>query len=143
MEDLALPELYRKVRKAAAPLLVLLILCLLAASTGISWADTTTDGGLPIQQIPRDPWFFTVAAASAAGWILGAVRGFSTSADWLKKYLKNPPIALVFMADLLVFVVVGAFLGTGIYTPKTFVAAIAAGLTWPIGVGALVTSART
>jgi hypothetical protein len=100
-------------------------------------------GNLPIQSMHQDPWFFTVAAASLAGWILGAVKGFSTSADWLKRYNHNPPIYLVFASDLLVFVVLGAYFGTGIYNPTNFVSAIAAGLTWPIGLWALATTDRS
>jgi len=91
----------------------------------------------------QDPWFYTVAAASFCGWILGAVKGFSTSADWLKRYTPHPPIIAVFVADLIVFVVAGAYFGTGIYNPTNFVSAIAAGLTWPIGLGALATTDRS
>jgi hypothetical protein len=41
----------------------------------------------PIELMHEDPWFFTVAAASLIGWILGAVKGFSTSLDWWKSIL--------------------------------------------------------
>jgi hypothetical protein len=85
-------------------------------------------------------WFVTVAMASLAGWILGAVKGFSTSADWFKRYWTAPPRLVVFATDLVIFVVVGAYFGTGIYDPTSFVSAIAAGLSWPIGLGALATS---
>ena len=114
-------------------------------ATGAVWADPSNGGanpGHPIQLMHQDPWFITVAAASMAGWILGAVKGFSTSADWLRKYIAKPPVLLVFFSDLFLFVVAGAYLGTGIYTPTNFVSAIAAGLTWPIGLGALATSDR-
>lgn len=57
-----------------------------------------------------------------------------------QKIYATPPPILVFLADMLVFVVAGAYFGTGIYTPTTFVAAIAAGLTWPLGLGALATT---
>jgi hypothetical protein len=58
----------------------------------------------------------------------------------VEKYTPNPSVYLVFISDLIVFVVAGAYFGTGIYSPTNFVSAIAARLTWPIGLGALVTT---
>jgi hypothetical protein len=85
------------------------------------------------------PQFYTVCGASIAGWILGNVKGFSSSADWFKRYWPTPHPIIVLVADFLVFAVAGAYIGTGIYDPTNFVAAVAAGLTWPIGFAALTT----
>lgn len=87
----------------------------------------------------KHTWFWEVLAASIAGWVLGLVKGFSGTRDWLTKYWKQPPIPLTFALDLLVFVFIGAFIGTGVYNPNSFVEALAAGLTWPVGLGALAT----
>lgn len=124
---------------------VVAVISIWGLTAGAAWADSSngaTNPGHPIQLMHQDPWFFTVAAASMAGWILGAVKGFSTSSDWLKRYIEKPPAPAIFVADLLVFVVAGAYFGTGIYSPTNFVSAIAAGLTWPIGLGALATTDR-
>lgn len=84
-------------------------------------------------------WFLTVMAASVVGWLLGMTRGFSTTSDWLTNYfsLDKTPTFVVWVLDLFVFVVVGAYFGTGIYNPANFVAAAAAGISWPLGLGAL------
>jgi hypothetical protein len=106
----------------------------------VSAADTAPDPErLHIESMHKHAWFLTVAIASLAGWVLGAVKGFSTSADWMKKYWKSPPALAVFICDLFIFVVVGAYFGTGIYDPTSFVSALAAGLSWPLGLGALAT----
>ena len=85
------------------------------------------------------PWFVEVLASSAVGWVIGLVKGFSGTKDWLVSYWPTAPPALVFVLDLIVFVGVGAYFGTGIYNPANFLAAMGAGLTWPIGLGSLVT----
>ena len=85
------------------------------------------------------PWFWDVLAASAVGWVIGIVKGFSTSGDWIRRYWSQPPLVVIFALDLIVFVVVGAYFGTGIYNPRGFLAALAAGLSWPVGLGALAT----
>src|ERR1017187_565538 len=103
-------------------------------------AGQTTDPGKPILDIPnihKQPFFWTVMVASVLGWILGMVKGFDSSKDWLAKYLKKVPMFLLFCTDLLIFVVIGAYVGTGLYQPTTFSAALAAGLTWPVALGAL------
>jgi hypothetical protein len=75
--------------------------------------------------------------ASLIGWVLGMVKGFDSSKDWLAKYMKRVPSSLLFFVDLVIFVVVGAYVGTGLSQPATFSAALAAGLTWPVALGAL------
>ena len=85
------------------------------------------------------PWFWEVLAASLVGWVLGKVKGFSSSKDWLEGYWPNPPLPVIFILDFIIFVIVGAYFGTGIYNPATFIAAIGAGLSWPVGLGALAT----
>jgi len=87
----------------------------------------------------KHPYFFEVMAASLFGWVLGMVKGFSGAKDWLEHYWPNSPRIIVFVLDLVVFVVCGAYIGTGIYNPASFEAALGAGLTWPVGFGALAT----
>src|SRR5437764_6538251 len=65
------------------------------------------------------PWFTEVLVASVVGWLLGMVKGFASTADWLKKYWSNPPKLIIFALDLLVFVAVGSYFGTAIYDPHT------------------------
>jgi hypothetical protein len=87
------------------------------------------------------PFFWDVMIASVVGWVLGMVKGFSGSKDWLTHYWPNAPRPALFVLDLLVFVLCGAYVGTGIYHPDSFVAALGAGLSWPIAFGALATKA--
>ena len=85
----------------------------------------------------QHPWFFEVMASSVVGWVLGTIKGFSSTADWLARYVPSKPIVLVFCLDVIVFVIVGGYFGTGIFQPHDFVSALGAGLSWPIGFGAL------
>jgi ABC-type dipeptide/oligopeptide/nickel transport system permease subunit len=87
----------------------------------------------------KQPYFPEVMVASVFGWVLGMVKGFSGAKDWLDRYWVNSPKFVVFFLDLLIFVVCGAFFGTGIYNPESLQAALAAGLSWPVGLGALAT----
>lgn len=95
-----------------------------------------------IQEMYKHPWFWDVLAASAGGWVLGLVKGFSGVKDWIARYWPSAPLPVVFALDLFVFVVVGAFIGTGIYNPSNLIAALAAGITWPVGLGSLTTKAQ-
>ena len=92
-----------------------------------------------ISNMHKHPWFYETAFASLGGWILGMVKGFSSSGDWLVRYLPSKPLPIIFVLDLLIFVVFGGYVGTGLYTPTSLIAALAAGLTWPVGLGALAT----
>jgi hypothetical protein len=83
------------------------------------------------------PFFWDVMIASVVGWVLGMVKGFSGSKDWLEKYWVNAPKLALFALDFLVFVLCGAYIGTGIYHPESFVAALGPGLSWPVAFGAL------
>lgn len=83
------------------------------------------------------PWFYVVLGASTVGWLLGTVKGFHSSAGWVGQYWAGPPKALVFLVDLVVFVGIGGYFGTGIFDPSSFPEAVAAGLCWPVGFGAL------
>ena len=87
----------------------------------------------------QHPWFWDVMGASVVGWIVGRVKGFSSSKDWLQRYWPNAPVVPVFLLDLAIFVIVGAYFGTGIYNPNNFLEALAAGLAWPVGLGSLAT----
>jgi hypothetical protein len=126
---------------------VVTILFIIPSSVGAVSTRSTQpigeSGLLTIDNIHEHTFFWTVMAASVVGWVLGMTKGFSTSSDWLEKYWASPPIYAVLLLDALIFVVVGAYVGTGIYNPATFVAALAAGITWPIGLGALTTKVGT
>ena len=87
----------------------------------------------------QHPWFPDVMGASVVGWVVGLVKGFAGTKEWLNNYWTSPPKMVIFFMDLVVFVVAGAYFGVGIYNPDNFVAAVAAGLSWPIGLGALAT----
>lgn len=115
----------------------LALLFFIPSSLGHAQAEDVTL--LTIGNIHNHTFFWTVMAASVVGWVLGMTKGFSTSSDWFKKYCASPPIYAVLVLDALIFVGVGAYIGTGIYNPATFVAALAAGITWPVGLGALAT----
>jgi hypothetical protein len=91
-----------------------------------------------IPNIHQQPFFWTVMMASLLGWVLGMVKGFEGSKDWLSKYWPSSPKPLLFAIDFLIFVVFGAYIGVGLYQPANFTAALGAGLAWPVGLGALV-----
>jgi hypothetical protein len=115
--------------------------CFIAAL--VTSAPTLADGlnapAYHFGNMHQHPWFWDVVGASAIGWVIGIVKGFSGSKEWLDRYWPRAPLLVVWMLDFLVFVVVGGYLGTGIYNPMTFLAALSAGLSWPIGLGALAT----
>ena len=67
------------------------------------------------------------------------VKGFSSSGDWLKFYFPSVPMPVVFLLYLVIFAALGGYLGTGIYNPDSLLESSAAGLSWPIGLGALAT----
>lgn len=105
---------------------------------GVILADTA-EPQYHLANMHTHPWFWDVTAASVIGWVIGIVKGFSGSKDWLENYWQNPKPLAIWLLDLIVFVVVGGYIGTGIYNPGTYQAAIAAGLSWPIGLGSLAT----
>ena len=113
------------------------VLCLAPFNSALAQTDDAIHFAL--QNMHQHPWFWTVVAASIVGWVLGITKGFSGSDDWLDKYWPGKPRAVVLVTDLFVFVLIGGYIGTGIYNPANFVAAIAAGITWPLGLGALAT----
>lgn len=119
--------------RSASLTLVLIVL------SSQAMAQTENGPPLTLDNIPSHAFFWTVMAASVVGWVLGKTKGFSTSGDWLEKYWPSPPLIAVLILDGIIFVVVGAYIGTGIYNPATFVAALAAGISWPVGIGALTT----
>jgi hypothetical protein len=92
-----------------------------------------------VTEMHKHPWFWDVLIASIVGWVLGVVKGFTGSADWLKNYWPKVPVLVIFALDLVMFVIVGAYFGTGIYNPENVLEALAAGLSWPIGFGSLAT----
>ena len=111
----------------------------LTLSPGIALAANSSEPIYHLLTMHTHPWFWDVMGASVVGWVVGIVKGFSGAKDWLERYWANPPRIVVWLLDLVIFVVVGAYFGTGIYNPTTFIAAIAAGLSWPIGLGSLAT----
>jgi hypothetical protein len=134
--------------RRAVCLVAVVLSALFAVATSI-FAEPTHDLNSPassagavinsIQTMHQHPLFWTVGAASIGGWLLGIVKGFNTSADFIKRYWRRPYPLVVLAIDLLVFAVGGAYVGTGIYNPKEFVPALAAGVTWPIAFAALTT----
>jgi hypothetical protein len=116
-------------------LLLLAVPMLCSADEGAPLKPTFTH----IKDMHKHPWFFEVLASSFVGWLIGQVKGFSSTKDWLAKYWPRTPLLVVFLLDLFVFVAVGAYFGTGIYNPENFLAALGAGLSWPIGLGSLAT----
>lgn len=95
---------------------------------------------LRLRNLHKQPYFFDVVFGSVAGWVLGMIKGFNSTADWLRRYIrKEPPRYLILGLDFIVFVAMGGYIGTGIYDPDTFVEALAAGSTWPVAFGALAT----
>ena len=123
----------RRILIAIAPLV-----CLLASHIQAQGPDTAGTS-LHLTHMHHQPWFWEVLAASVVGWVVGMVKGFAGTRDWLARYWSNSPKLVTFALDLVVFVFVGAYFGTGIYNPTDFQAALAAGLSWPIGLGALAT----
>jgi hypothetical protein len=97
---------------------------------------------LRIQDIHTQPFFYTVLAASLMGWVFGMTRGFHGTRDWLARYWSTPPPWLTFILDLLIFGVVGAYMGTGLFDPSSFQAAVTAGFMWPIALQALISKKR-
>jgi len=87
----------------------------------------------------KQPWFVDVLISSLVGWVLGMVKGFNTTKEWIEKYWTTPPKVVIFIGDALVFVLVGGYFGTAVYDPSSRLEAIAAGFSWPIGLGALTT----
>ena len=73
---------------------------------------------------------------------MGRTKEFSGTKEWLGRYWERVPKVLIFLLDLAVFVGVGAYFGTGIYDPNNLPEAFAAGLSWPVGLGALATKRR-
>lgn len=102
-------------------------------------ADLKRSNVPEILSMHHQPSFWDVMGASVVGWVLGMVKGFTGSKDWLDHYWTNAPKPVLFVLDLLVFVLCRAYVGTGIYHPDSFVAALGAGLSWPVAFGALAT----
>jgi hypothetical protein len=117
--------------------LLMSVVCFSQISPGNDSSNTSSQ--LHFAGMWKQPYFVEVMVASVFGWVLGMVKGFSGAKDWLAKYWPNSPRLVIFVLDLVIFVVCGAFFGTGIYNPSSLQAALAAGLSWPVGLGALVT----
>ncbi|MBV9555428.1 MAG: hypothetical protein JO032_21830 [Alphaproteobacteria bacterium] len=115
------------------------VLLFLLLWQSLAFAQTKEPPQYHLVNMHTHPWFWDVTAASVIGWVIGMVKGFSGTKDWLGSYWKNPNPFAIWLLDLIVFVVVGGYVGTGIYNPTTYQAAIAAGLSWPIGLGSLAT----
>ena len=113
-----------------------LALCFLVLMPQIVWAQQQSDH---LAATINHPYFWDVTATSAVGWLMGILKGFSGSKEWVARYWSNPPVFLVFIMDVLIFVGVGGVFGTAVFDPTTLHAAIAAGLSWPIGLGSLAT----
>lgn len=92
-----------------------------------------------LKNIHQQPYFLEVLASSLVSWVTGLTKGFKSSKDWLSKYfgVGKTPTFLIFIFDFIIYTIVGAYFGTGIYQPDNFIGAIAAGTSWPLGLGAL------
>ena len=123
----------------SAALTATLLFYFIAFDESLAADSIASISDLSLRTIHQQPFFIEVMMASIIGWILGITKGFSTSRDWLSNYLQTTPIWVTFIVDLFIFVVVGAYIGTGLYQPNNFVAALGAGITWPIALGALAT----
>lgn len=116
---------------------IALVLALIALPVFADTGSATSDAPLTLWTIHQHPNFYAVMLASMVGWILGITKGFSSSRDWLGNYVENSHWLVVFVLDAVLFVLVGAYIGTGIYEPTSIVAALGAGITWPVALGAL------
>lgn len=124
-------------RLSALMLFVVLVACGPVIAQSIVTEEVSSTAPISLATIHQQPFFFEVMMASIIGWIVGITKGFSTSRSWFTTYLKDAPVLAIFGLDLLIFVVVGAYVGTGVYQPSNFVAALGAGITWPLALGTL------
>ena len=106
-----------------------------------AFASNAQDAQRPqhIYEMHQHTWFVEVLVASVLGWVIGTVKGFSGTKEWMAGYWSSPPGLLIFMLDFAVFVGAGAYLGTAIYDPATLAAAFAAGVSWPLALGGITT----
>jgi hypothetical protein len=113
--------------------------CLLVVGFFAATSNAASAADSHIRDMVNDPWFWDVTAASGLGWFMGTLKGFSGSKEWLARYDIKAPKWLVLIVDCIVYVGVGGFVGIAIYNPQTLHAAMAAGVSWPLGLGALTT----
>jgi hypothetical protein len=126
--------------RTAVPLLVLGVSAIgIAVALDSAFAETTppSTAADDIFNLHHHRFFWWVMLGSVGGWVLGYSKGFTSAADWAKKYFEWLPGFLLFLVDAVVFAGLGAYLGTGIFDPNNIVAALAAGGTWAVGFGAL------
>jgi len=95
-----------------------------------------------VWNLHRHPWFWEVLASAVMGWLLSIVKGFAGTEGFYNHYFSNTPNGVIMLSDLICLVVAGAYFGTAIYNPQNVVAAIAAGLNWPVGLNALLGQRR-
>ncbi len=115
------------------------VLVLVNATAAAASSEISPQTANHLSNMYAHPWFLDVMGASVVGWVVGLVKGFAGTREWLAKYWSAPPKFAIFLFDLVVFVIAGAYFGVGIYNPDNFVASVAAGLSWPVGLGALAT----
>lgn len=123
---------------------LLLVLFFTVIAYRLCFAQTPTPTPMsPPPSSPRDilahTWIWVVLAGSSVGWVVGKVKGFVSSKEWLHRYWPNAPLGIIFLLDVTIFIFVGSFLGTLIYNPASASEALAAGVSWPVGLGALAT----
>ena len=105
----------------------------------------TTDNNIEysLGNMHTHPEFITVSAASIIGWALGIGKGENINAKkWLKKFSSKTPKWIEHIFNFIIFAVVGAYCGTGIYKPIDFTSALAAGFAWPLGLTGLAASPK-
>jgi hypothetical protein len=130
-------------RKRVSVLVATIIVLSMLAAAAPSFAQGGAGQGEPkkpeyhIRNMHTQPWFWEVMFASTAGWILGLVKGLGSAQDWLSGYFSTPR-GVYFALDFLIFAGLGAYLGTAIFNPGDMGQALTAGLSWPLGFGALI-----
>src|SRR6516225_4271588 len=138
--DNLLPYAAMLLRRITIAFTFLLVL-VLRASGAIASPDIGNPApALHLLNMYKQPFFPDVAGASAIGWFMGMIKGFSGSREWFAKYgYATPPRPLTIFFDLIMFVGAGAILGTGLFDPDKLVSALSAGLSWPLAFGGLTT----
>jgi hypothetical protein len=134
--------LLRKKTLTSLPLIMFFTL----AAWRLCFAQTPTPTPAPAGLIPvviqetfKQPLFPVVFLGSLIGWMVGKVKGFVSAKEWLDRYWPGAPLPVIFLLDLFIFAFVGSFLGTLIYSPTSALEALAAGVSWPVGLGGLAT----
>lgn len=83
-----------------------------------------------------DPAIFTVVGA-LVGWLIGCIKGFKSSADWISSYDLDAHRLIPLFLDSIIYVIVGPIIGIVIHNPASPISGLVAGITWPVMLGGL------